>query len=157
MKKMAETKKRSQPAAVERRMVSFSSAVEEQTVASAREKVVVLVIEKGEGPGVRETYESAGDGLLTVQSLCPVWRPRWGATLRHCATMASPPSPGSSYMFLAALRAPLKGLLSDLGPCSVSSWSFPHFLLFLCYFHHLWLFAGLSSCSDIHRNAWSAS
>lgn len=57
-------------------MVSFSLAVEERTVARAREKVVVLLIEKGEGPGVRGTYESAGDGLLTVQSLCLVSRPR---------------------------------------------------------------------------------
>lgn len=57
-------------------MVSFSPAVEEQTVASAPEKVVVLVIEKGERPGVRETYESAGEGLLTVQPLCLVSRPR---------------------------------------------------------------------------------
>lgn len=51
-------------------------AVEEQTVAPAPEKVVVLVIEKGERPGVRETYESAGEGLLTVQPLCLVSRPR---------------------------------------------------------------------------------
>lgn len=57
-------------------MVSFSPSVEEQTVAPAPEKVVVLVIEKGERPGVRETYESAGEGLLTVQPLCLVSRPR---------------------------------------------------------------------------------
>lgn len=58
-------------------MVSFSPALEEQTVAPAPEKVVVLLIEKkGERPGVRETYESAGEGLLTVQPLCLVSRPR---------------------------------------------------------------------------------
>lgn len=50
--------------------------MEEQTVASAPEKVVVLVIEKGERHGVRETYESAGEGQLTVQPLCLVSRPR---------------------------------------------------------------------------------
>lgn len=57
-------------------MASFRPAVEEQTVASAPEKVVVLVIEKGERHGVRETYESAGEGQLTVQPLCLVSRPR---------------------------------------------------------------------------------
>lgn len=57
-------------------MASFRPAVEEQTVAPAPEKVVVLVIEKEERPGVRETYESAGEGLLTVQPLCLVLRPR---------------------------------------------------------------------------------
>lgn len=57
-------------------MASFRPAVEEQTVAPAPEKVVVLVIEKEERPGVRETYEIAGEGLLTVQPLCLVLRPR---------------------------------------------------------------------------------
>ena len=102
-------KKPSQPATVERRMAPFSRPLEEQTVGSAPEKVVVLVIERGERPGVREPYESAGEGLLTVQPLCLVWRPRSGATLPHCAAPASPPSPGGSSRLLAAPGALLKG------------------------------------------------
>ncbi|KAF3700744.1 Transcription factor IIIB 90 kDa subunit [Channa argus] len=45
---------------------SDSPVVEEQTVAPAPEKVVVLLIEKGERPGVRETYGSE-EGLLTLR------------------------------------------------------------------------------------------
>lgn len=59
-KKKKRRQKQSQPVAVECRMASFRLVVEEQTVAPAPEKVVVLIVKKEERPGVRETYESAG-------------------------------------------------------------------------------------------------
>lgn len=119
--------------AVECRIVSFS--LEEQTIARAPEKVVVLVIEKKERPGVGETYESAGEGLLTVQPLCLVSRPCRGATLRHCAAVASPPSPSVSSRLLAAPGAP-----EDCPGVLLFSSSFPVHAELILILYDVWTF-----------------
>lgn len=72
--------------------------------------------------------------LLTVHPLCLVSRPRWGATLRHCAARASPPSPGSSSRLLPAPSSPLEGLLLSI-----------------------WALALRQTCFRLWRSAWSYS